>query len=128
MGWPLRNELRILINVTTFEEVIRSIALFILGDDEASPLSVDGAIEQQYAIVNALLQLHLCEVMRDDSQSFRALAVLVKGTMNSFPGSTALCRPLPHTLCLDGSEYLRPIVRLLIVVGLSGCSCRCRTF
>ena len=58
IGWPLRNGLGILIDVTPFEEVVKIIvrdSLFIFGDDEASPLSAGGAIKQQSASANALL-------------------------------------------------------------------------
>ena len=82
MGRSFRNGLRILIDVTPFEGVVRIIVrapLFILGDDEVSPLSAGGAIKQQSASVNVFLRLCRCEVMRDDSWPFRVLTVIVKG-------------------------------------------------
>ena len=57
---------------------------FHLGQWLRNTLSIGGAIKQQYARVNMLLQLCRCEVMRDDSRSFNALALLLKNTANGF--------------------------------------------
>ena len=74
---PLRNGLRIFIDVTPFKGVVRisvRYPFFVLGNDEVSSLSVGGTIKPQSANFKVPLQLLWCEVIRDDSWPFKALA------------------------------------------------------
>ena len=108
MDWPLRNGLRILIDITPFEGAARIIVrdpLFILGDDEASPLSVGGAIKQQITSVNTVLQLRQCEVLTDNYQPCRSreghdeLLVSADHFCTSFLGFAWTTRSLLTLLC-----------------------------
>ena len=65
--------------------------------------------------VNVLLQLYRCGVMRDDSQPFRVLAVLMKGTTNGFPWSTSLWHFC--TLFLGFAQTARSILALSWTIG-----------
>ena len=87
MGWSLCNGLRILIDVTPSEVMVRNVVrdlIFNLGDGEANPLSVDGAIKQENTSVNALLHLRRREDTREPSRLLRDFAVHVKGATNGF--------------------------------------------
>ena len=76
-----------MIDVTPFEGVVGIIVrdlFFILGDDDANLFSIGGAIKQQIARVNELLQLLRCKVIREIYRPFRDLSVLMKDMTKGF--------------------------------------------